>query len=158
LATLRGRAEKSFFSKSEITACRCLCNEFIFDFVSESPMSPEAQQLIAQCIPTIEQLEVFLTLAKNPAEAWSVGDIFRKVQSNENSISRCLESLVRNGLAIALPEGRFKLADDAKVQTIAAELAQAYRERYVAVIGMIYGKPDRQIQSFANAFKFRKEK
>ena len=125
--------------------------------MSEVPISPEAKQLIARSIHSIEQLEVFLLLGTNAKQRYSPAEAFRIVKTNERSLARCLELFVRDGMATAQADGHFQFAADPKLLGIAAELAQAYRERYVAVIGLIYNKPDQQMRSFANAFRFRKE-
>ncbi|HEX5221040.1 MAG TPA: hypothetical protein VFZ59_15860 [Verrucomicrobiae bacterium] len=125
--------------------------------MSELPISTEAKQLIARSIYSIEQLEVFLLLGKDAQRLYTPAEIFRVIKTNEASITRCLELFVRDGLATAQSDGRFQFAADARLLEVASELAQAYRERSVAVIGMIYNKPDQQMRSFANAFRFRKE-
>jgi hypothetical protein len=125
--------------------------------MSDVPISPEAKQLIARSIYSIEQLEIFLLLGKDARRLYTQVEIFRVIKTNEASIGRCLELFVRDGLATAQSDGHFQFVSDAKLLGVAAELAQAYRERSVAVIGLIYNKPDQQMRSFANAFRFRKE-
>lgn len=125
--------------------------------MSEVPISAEAKQLIARNIHSIEQLEVFLLLGKDAKRLYSPAEVFQAIKTNEASIARCLHLFVRDGLVTAESDGHFQFVDDAKLLGIVSELAQAYRERYVALIGMIYNKPDQQMQSFANAFRFRKE-
>lgn len=125
--------------------------------MSEIPISPEAKQLIDRSIYSIEQLEVLLLLSKDSQRLYSPAGIFYVIKTNEASITRCLELFVKDGLVTAQPDGQFQFANDAKLLGIASELAQAYRERFVALIGMIYKKPDQQMRSFANAFQFRKE-
>ena len=125
--------------------------------MSEVPISPEAKQLIISSIHSIEQLEIFLLLGKDAKRLYSPAEIFHVIKTNEASISRCLELFVRDGLVTVHSDAHFQLVDDAKLLGIVSELAQAYRERYVAVIGMIYNKPDQQMRSFSNAFRFRKE-
>lgn len=114
--------------------------------------------MIARSIHSIEQLEIFLLLGKDAKRLYSPLEVFQVIKTNEGSIVRCLELLVRDGLASAQSDGHFQIANDPKLLGIASELAQAYRERYVALVGMIYNKTDQQMQSFANAFRFRKEK
>lgn len=126
--------------------------------MSEPAVSPEAQQLIIEHIHSIEQLEILLALGTNPHQFWSVRDIFKVVQSNENSIAQCLESFAKANLVTAGPDGTFRLTDNAMLIQCVAELAKAYRERHVTVIEMIYKKPDQQIRHFAAAFRWRKEK
>jgi len=121
-------------------------------------VSPAAQQLIIEHIHSIEQLEILLALGTNPGQFWSARDIFRVVQSNENSIAQCLISFSAAGLVIATPEKTYRLAENPVLLEIVPELAKAYRERHVTIIEMIYKKPERQVQNFAEAFKLRKEK
>lgn len=124
-----------------------------------SPITQEAQQFIAQYIQSVGQLEIFLTLGDGGDRSWSVDEVFRKIQSNEKSISDCLENFLREGVAILEKEGRYRLSDKSpNLVAIASELQKAYRERQVTIIEMIYKKPPRQIQSFADAFRLRKDK
>ena len=126
--------------------------------VSDFPISPEAKQLLAESIHSIEQLEIFLLLGREAQRAFTPAEIFRVIKSNEASIARCLEFFVRDGLVSEQPGGQFQFGKNPELVAIASELAQAYRERYVALVGMIYTKPDEQMRSFASAFRFRKEK
>jgi predicted transcriptional regulator len=127
--------------------------------VALSPITQEAQQFIAQYIQSVGQLEIFLTLGDGGDRSWSVDEVFRKIQSNEKSISDCLENFLREGVAILEKEGRYRLSDKSpNLVAIASELQKAYRERQVTIIEMIYKKPPRQIQSFADAFRLRKDK
>lgn len=71
---------------------------------------------------------------------------------------KCLELLKTRGIVQAGPGGLFqydgRLADmDALVRT----LAQAYNERPVTLIRIIYALRDHKIRSFAEAFKFQRD-
>jgi len=127
--------------------------------VALNPITQEAQQFIAQHIQSVEQLEIFLTLGNGGDRSWSVDEVFRKIQSNAKSISDCLGYFLKESVAILEKEGRYRLSDKSlNLVPIASELQKAYRERQVTIIEMIYKKPPRQIQSFADAFKLRKDK
>jgi hypothetical protein len=127
--------------------------------VALNPITEEAQQFIAQHVQSIEQLEIFLTLGNGEDRSWSVDEVFRKIQSNEKSISDCLGYFLKQGVAILEKEGRYKISrEPSNLVPIASELQKAYRERQVTIIEMIYKKPPRQIQSFADAFRLRKDK
>ena len=124
-----------------------------------NPITQEAQQIIAQHVQSVEQLEIFLTLGGAGSRSWSVEEVFRKIQSNEKSISECLEYFLKEGVAILENEERYRLSDKSPaLALIASELQKAYREWQVTIIEMIYRKPPRQIQSFADAFRLRKDK
>ena len=130
---------------------------YYFGLVALNPITQEAQEFIAQHVQSVEQLEIFLTLGDGN-RSWSVDEVFRKIQSNENSIAECLGYFAREEVAILEKEGRYRLSGKSpNLVLINAELQKAYRERQVTIIEMIYKKP-RQIQSFADAFRLRKDK
>ena len=79
------------------------------------------------------------------------------VNITESSIAACLDGLRPHGVLEfdAEKRARYRAASDehdAHVRT----LAQAYNERPVTLIRMIYALRDPRIQSFADAFKIRK--
>jgi GTP-binding protein EngB required for normal cell division len=127
--------------------------------VALNPITQKAQQFIAQYIQSIEQLEIFLTLGNGGDRSWSVEEVFRKIQSNEKSISDCLRYFVKEGLAVLEKEDQYRISRESpNLVAIASELQKAYRERQVTIIEMIYKKPPSQIQNFADAFRLRKDK
>jgi predicted transcriptional regulator len=126
--------------------------------VAENPISKKAQSFIAQYIRSVEQLEIFLTLAKEPRKPLSVSQIFKQIQSSENSIADGLRRFVEEGLAVAEENSRFRIPEKPTwLMEVAAELQSLYRERRVTIIEMIYTKPAGPIESFAEAFRIRKE-
>jgi hypothetical protein len=48
-------------------------------------------------------------------------------------------------------------AGHAEVDQLIEQLAMVYQQRRVAVITQIYSKPQKKVQTFADAFRFRKE-
>lgn len=59
--------------------------------------------------------------------------------------------------AITETDGQFRYAPaTAKVEEAIAQLATAYNERPVTLIGAIYRIADAKLQSFSNSFKLRR--
>lgn len=125
--------------------------------MAANAISQKAQSFLAQHIQSVEQLEIFLALGTEPERFLSAREIFQRIQSSEKSISTCLEHFSQTGLAVADDHGGYRLADQSDLLELVAELKQAYRERRVTVIEMIYKGPSDQIQSFADAFRIRKD-
>jgi hypothetical protein len=127
--------------------------------VSAGLLTPPLREFIAQYVRTIEQVEILCLLTSSPAKTWTVPEVFRTVQSSQTSIADCLESFRKSGLLDSEPDGRYRLASSRPELTqLVSELAAAYRERRVAVVETIYGRPPDTIQDFADAFKLRKGK
>lgn len=129
----------------------------ILGMVAGNAISPEVQQFVARYIRSVEQLEILLVLHGNPGKWWTSQEVFRQIQSSEKSVVDGLEFFVREGLVQKDTEGKFQLKPGASGGEAVPELARAYRERRVAVIELIYTKPAEGLQSFADAFRFKKK-
>lgn len=122
-------------------------------------LTPGLRQFIAQHVRTVEQVEILCLLSSSQGKSWSVAEVFRAIQSSEKSVGDCLEGFRKNDLLTSEPDRRYRVAPKTEqLAKLVSELATAYRERRVAVVEAIYGKPSDTIQDFANAFKLRKEK
>ena len=126
--------------------------------MENSPKPPSLQSFIAAYIGSVEQLEILCLLSRSPDKWWSPKDVFHVVQSSEHSVTACLEKYVQQTLLVA-DKGLYRYAPRRlELDKAVHELSQAYSERRVAVIEMIYKRPNDTIQDFADAFRFRKEK
>jgi hypothetical protein len=78
------------------------------------------------------------------------------VQPRSNPDRLILESFVKQGIVAILAEG-FVYRAPAEVDAHVNTLAQAYRERPVTLFRIIYALRDDKVQSFADAFRLRKD-
>jgi hypothetical protein len=127
--------------------------------VAEHALSPEVLQFISTHIRSVEEVEILSLLAANPAKSWSVQEIYRAIKTAERSIGERLRGFVSANLVVEEVEMRFKFSsvNPQALQTVLA-MARAYRERPVTVIETIYSRAPGAAQSFAEAFRFRKDK
>lgn len=106
---------------------------------------------------SVEQLEVLLVLHAEQNRAWSAAEINERLRSQEPSIAKWLEALVALKL-VSLVEGRHRYAPGSEeLAARVASLANAYRERRIKVIELIFSKPNETLLSFARAFQLRKQ-
>ena len=129
--------------------------------MEDSAFSQEFFGFLRNAIPSVAAAELLLLLFRQSARSWILHDLLREMPGDasvsEPDAASCLETLRSCGL-IEFDEqkrARYCAASDAldgQVRT----LAQAYEERPVTLIRMIYALRDTRIQSFADAFKFRK--
>lgn len=124
--------------------------------VPADPISVEMQHFIAQHVQSVEQLEIFCLLSDTPQKSWSVADVFRKIQSSEKSVSECLKKFAGEKLLIAESGGMYRLSPEN--ESLAKELATAYRQRRVTIIELIYKTSATPIQDFAEAFRLKRKK
>ena len=125
----------------------------------ENTISEQLRGFIARHVHSIGQLEILCLLVKDPAKTWNVDELFRVLQSNRHSIEENLRVLAAEGLLLSAPASSYRFsADNPEQARIVADLAAVYRERPVRIVELIYSPPAGPIQSFADAFKLRKDK
>jgi hypothetical protein len=113
---------------------------------------------IQKTIPTIDAAELLVLLARDPARHWRFGEIvheLRPTEIAESEIKRCLALFLANGLVVDNQDAGFQYrpATPSLDATVHA-LAKVFNQRPVTLIRVIYS---RKIQSFADAFKFKKD-
>lgn len=122
----------------------------------DSDLPPTTRDFIARHIVSVEQLEILLLLQEQTERAWKAGEINERLRSQEASIEKWLETLVSLGLATRSDTRyRFAPATEELAQRTAA-VAEAYRERRIKVIEMIFSKPNENLLNFVRAFDLRR--
>jgi hypothetical protein len=124
--------------------------------IVQSDIPAATRDFVAKHIVSLEQLEVLLILHDGTERDWSAAEINERLRSQENSIQKWLDTLVAIGLA-AGSQGRYKFAPASQTmgdQT--AALAEAYRERRIKVIELIFSKPNEPLLNFVRAFELKK--
>jgi hypothetical protein len=128
--------------------------------MEDAAFSDEFCQFLRAAVPTVDAAEVLLLLQRDPQRWWSaeevVGALAPSVSLTAAAAAACLAVFQASGLAAAAPDKRVQYRPgfgelDAHVRT----LSQAYRERPVTLIRVIYALRDSKIQSFADAFRLK---
>ena len=121
-------------------------------------LSPQVQHFIAQSIHSLEQLEILCLVSSDSSRAWTVAEVFRRIQSSEASVSASLRKFQQEGILESRAGGfQFLPAKPTLADTV-RQVARAYRERPVAVVETIYRKPPDAVRDFAEAFRLKKDK
>jgi hypothetical protein len=124
------------------------------------PFPEDVRQFILAHINSVEQLEVLLLLREHPEQAWEPEGLGKALYTSPAAALMRLTDLQTAGLVARTEAGEqnFRYAPTPPERdALVAGLAQAYKERRVSVISLIYSKPQSQVQAFADAFKFRKD-
>jgi hypothetical protein len=123
-------------------------------------ISAEILQFINQHIESLAQLEALLLLKKNPAQQWDADGIAKALYITPEMAGQLLSDLNRRGFVKALPQPGLRYSyqpADANADRLLGELDSIYQVRRVAVISLIYSRPSNKVQTFADAFRLRKE-
>ena len=122
---------------------------------------PESlRRFIEFCIPTFEAAEILLLLAARTERGWNKDEILAEIRPSVVSVSAVQEYLAIFKLRGILTEkdGYFYFSPSSpELSEGVGALREAYNHRPVTLISTIYRLADRRIQSFADAFKLRKD-
>jgi hypothetical protein len=128
--------------------------------LEDSAFSDEFCRFLQGSVASFEAAELLLFFARNRGADWSLpealGRLRPAVSISDAEAARYLDAFRAAGLVSAAGErARYQPASYFLEKQVEA-LEQAYRERPVTLIRMIYALRDSRIQSFADAFKIRK--
>ena len=115
--------------------------------MEDAAFSDDFCRFLYALVPNVTAAELLLELRSRAGQG---------LQPRSHPDRLILESFVRQGVAAALAEGfvyRAPAGVDAQVEL----LAQAYKERPVTLFRIIYALRDGKVQSFADAFRLRKD-
>jgi hypothetical protein len=114
-------------------------------------------QFLRQRVRSVEQLEVLLWLHREPERWWHATEVAQTLYASVDSVDRSLNRLVGHRLAEVRhdPEPAYRFAAHAQGPEV-DQLAKAYQEHRVAVLTAIAMGPINEVQSFADAFRWRR--
>lgn len=129
--------------------------------MTEQGLSEEAKKFITEQINSLEQLEILLLLHERRDKEWTAQEVSHELRLSQSSVATRLADLQKQGL-LAVEEASDPLYRyDPQNPTIEAtidSLVQLYPNYRFTVINLIFSKPLDKIQTFADAFKLRKDK
>jgi hypothetical protein len=118
----------------------------------------ELKQFIAQHVESLAQLEALLILRQDAQKAWKSGELCQRLYISPDMGEGIIVDLIRRGFAARSAGGEVQYhPPSAEADRLLVDLAAIYEERRVAVITEIYSKPVNKVQTFADAFRLRKE-
>lgn len=127
--------------------------------MTETGIPTEVRDFISEHIASMEQIEVLLLLSGQPEKEWPVDAVVAHIQSGPASILAHLRAFCEQGLLVQKSNQVYQFsARTEKLAQAMRALATTYKERRIKVIELIYQKPADGVQSFADAFKLRKDK
>ena len=124
--------------------------------MKSQPLHPAVHDLIVDRIESVAQLEVLLLMMRDPAKVWNAQTLAAELRVTETWTASQLQQLVQHNLATRVPQG-YRYGADLVTHATVQELDKAYHSHPVAVVTLIYSKPNRTLKSFSDAFKLRKD-
>ncbi len=130
--------------------------------MTDAGLPAAVRQLIERHLTSIEQTEILLLLAKNPAVKFTVQNVYDVILSTKLSVAAWLEYFVQEQIVQRSDDSptSYQFAPDRmEVRSAVVELVESYQARPVRVIEAIYQRSSSQsdpARMFAEAFRLRK--
>lgn len=120
--------------------------------------SEELLRFIRESVTSVWALEALLILRRDAGRAWSVDELTREMRGSPQLVAEILKGFAQRGLAKQTGSRIYRYRPTPpELDTLAEELAQAYQERPISVMKAIASAPNDKIQTFADAFKLRRD-
>ena len=127
--------------------------------MASEDLPPAVKQLLARYIRSVEQLEVLLLFQSQSNRSWTAPEVYEVIRSSNSSIAERLQGFTRDGFLAeekASPSSfRYSPKSD-DLRRAVEETARLYQTHRIRVIEAIFTPELDPVQSFADAFKLRK--
>ena len=123
------------------------------------PLPHNIREFIAQQIESVAQLETLLLLRQDSGRGWTAEDLSRRLYLSEQMCRAMLEDLERRRYVVRDPVNNSVAysCSDLQADALLGTLESLYRDRRVAIISEIHSNPISKVQTFADAFRLRKD-
>ena len=124
-------------------------------------ISDDVKNFVLKYIDSVEILEILLLLRKYQSRYWNPSEVSAELRTDILSAERKLLDLKSKSLIQSAknnPVGYQYVPYPHELEKVVKDVAETYKERRFSVIDLIFSKPIEKIQTFADAFKFIKDK
>jgi hypothetical protein len=123
--------------------------------VGRTGVPAPVRRFIAGHIESVAQLEVLLLLRAVTDRNWTADEVARALVIPPESATHWLNDLAARDLL--LDDGdRYRYHPSTDETETVDDLAESYAKYRVAVIGLIFSKPNERVTVFADAFRIRR--
>lgn len=128
--------------------------------MEDAQFSDDFCRFLQTTVPSVDAAELLLFLQRESSRAWSIAELaaaLRPAALTEADVSRYVERFLGRGLVLQEADKRVQYHPGSEeLADFVRTLLQAYSERPVTLIRVIYALRDSKIRSFADAFKLRR--
>ena len=129
--------------------------------MTPDPIPEEVRRFISEQMRSISGIRLLLLLHVDPQREWSAQELAHELRVASEWTERELKLLAAQGLVAnsANDSSHFRYAPrNESLSNLVSGLAAIYPERQHSIIQILFSVPTDSIQSFADAFRLRKEK
>ena len=113
---------------------------------------------VGKAFNSIWPLELLLVLCQENRDRWQVKALIRELRANTEVVTQGLEALTTAGFVAVDSDQGYRLEPvSPDMDDMARALADLYKRKPRAVMRAIFSAPKDRIQTFADAFRMRKD-
>ena len=113
---------------------------------------------VGKAFNSIWPLELLLVLCQENRDRWQVKALIRELRANTEVVTQGLEALTTAGFVAVDSDQGYRLEPASPdMDDMARALADLYKRKPRAVMRAIFSAPKDRIQTFADAFRMRKD-
>jgi hypothetical protein len=128
--------------------------------MEDAQFSDDFCRFLQTAVPSVDAAELLLLLQRDPSRWWTHAEIvtgLRPAVLSEADVARYTDTFQARGLVAQGADKRVQFHPGSnELAEYARTLAQAYSERPVTLIRVIYALRDSKIRSFADAFRLKR--
>ena len=115
-------------------------------------------EFVGKAFNSIWPLELLLVLCQENRDGWRVKALVRELRANTEVVTQGLEALTTAGFVAVDSDQGYRLEPASPdMDDMARALADLYKRKPRAVMRAIFSAPKDRIQTFADAFRMRKD-
>lgn len=121
-------------------------------------ISEDVREMIQRHLATMDHVELLMILRGGRDESFTPAQLAARMRKPEQLVEMCLESLAGAGLAAQLSDRTYRYAAlEGTLDRTADSVVRLYNERPVTLVRLLYERPPTAVNTFADAFKLRRE-
>lgn len=124
--------------------------------MSDNDLPEDLQELVSRYMTTMDHVALLLALREDQSRAHESSELATSCRLDRAVADLVLRELASSNLVRAEGSG-FRYDPAPEVRPAVERLAEMYRTKPVTLVRAIYDRPARAAQTFASAFRLRKE-
>ena len=128
---------------------------------SSGTVPGDVARFITENVSSLEQLEVICLLRDTAPREWRPEEVSREIGSSLMSIGNRLAHLASERFIKVRHTERGPVyqhgPESEEIASLIDAAAKLYRERRLAVIDLVYGRPENDLRAFSDAFMLKKK-
>lgn len=119
---------------------------------------PEVLQFVERTFRSVWPFELLLVLTRSPQQAWQGEALVHELRASMSLVNGGLRTLAKAGLVSVDEHGMYQFQPaSAELEELARALIELCKRKPHAVMRAVFSAPADRIQTFADAFRLRKD-